>query len=129
MIKRLVVCLLILLIAGCAGVTSRMTDGYKFEEIWSVGLFTPTYQYKRVSQCQVVEGRTVEPCVPIGKGFTVDVSGPVAPAIISGASNVASGAIISDGLRDSDGTVNSITTIAGDTINGNQHGHGKGNGK
>lgn len=124
----IIITISVAMLAGCTGVNSNMTGGYKFEEVYGIGLFTPTYQYKKVSKCQVVEGRTVEPCSPIGKEFTLDMAGPAAPAVLSGASSVVTGAIISDGLSDSGTSVNTVVNSAGDTINGNQHGHGNGNG-
>lgn len=131
------------IIAGCTGVTNSMKGGYKFEEVYSIGLFTPTYQYKKVSKCKTEMGvdkfgfpkeKTVEPCSPIGKEYSLDMSGPAAPGIISGASNVVTGAIIGEGLSDSGTSVRSIANTInegsiteGSIINGNQH-HGGGHG-
>ena len=69
---------------GCHGAVTKYVDGKKFEEIYSIGWFTPTYQYERVSNCKVDTntGKTVEPCTVIatGKGgLQKDLAGPIAP--------------------------------------------------
>lgn len=128
--KRFLPLLLIsFLFTGCAGVSQKIIhaeDGksYKMEEVYSVGLFTPTWQYKKASECETVvehvqpsqyafgdgyDTKSVKNCKVIGAasdGFTADTTGPIGPALINGVSSIATGAIIADGIRDSNDTIN-----------------------
>ena len=119
---------------GCHGAITTYVDGKKFEEIYSIGLFTPTYQYERVSDCKVETetGKTVEPCIviAIGKGgLQKDITGPIAPMLMQVGGAVGAGALIGDGLKDSgDTTINNITNSTGDGKGRPPFGRGGGHG-
>jgi hypothetical protein len=125
------------LLQGCAGSDLRyiMADdkksAYKMEEIYSIGLFTPTYQYKRVSRCAVsqvkhdsgntgkdgkygswTEDKISSQCVALGKGdgFSNDVASPVGPMLLQAGATAGSGALIGDGIRDSSDTINNTNS-------------------
>lgn len=110
------------LLQGCSGVSKKIIHAdngvaYKLEEVYSIGLFTPTYQWKRTSICKTEKkliNKTkhgkgyetvsiVEPCKVIGRrdGFSSDVASPVGPALMQVGSTVGAGALIQDGLKDS----------------------------
>ena len=111
--------LLVLLIVGlqaCSGVEKfyRMdyenTVAYKFEEEYDINLFTPSFNYRRVSLCGIKEvdntwvnddGDTehyttheaVEPCKPLYSkhGWGVDTAVPIAPTVLQSGGNIATG--------------------------------------
>jgi len=112
----------LMLISACQGAPKNIIysddnkKAYQMEEVYSIGLFTPTYQWKRTSVCDVVinhtnstphgsgyDSRSVENCKPIGNndGFTNDTATPVAPMLFQAGGNVAQGALIGEGLKDS----------------------------
>ena len=150
--KRLIgTTLLFLFLTGCQGISQHIVHGeggvsYKMEEVYSVGLFTPTWQYKRASECETVPAgieeskwaleenydlASVKNCKVIGAkgdGFTADTTGPVGPALISGVSSIATGAIIADGIRDSSDSVNSnnVQSQAQGQIQGQKQSAGRG---
>lgn len=120
----------ILLFGACAGVSQKIVhtdDGraYKLEEVYSIGLFTPTYQWKRTSACEVevthvksndfgtgYDHKTVKNCAYIGggDGFTNDTTSPVGPMILQAGGTVGAGALIGDGLKDS-GNSNTVNNV------------------
>ena len=108
------------LLQGCAGQSQKIIHAdngvaYKMEEVYSIGLFTPTYQWKRTSQCETVvtrvnktkhgkgyDSKSVKNCLPIrGLGYSVDTASPVGPALMQAGATVSAGALIKDGLEDS----------------------------
>lgn len=110
----------LLVFQGCAGVTERIIysdsgQAYKMEEVYSIGLFTPTYQYKRASACAVEEklikttkhgsgymSKSITNCQVLGlnnDGFTNDTTSPVGPALLQAGATVGTGALIKEGLE------------------------------
>lgn len=108
----------LVLLTGCVGASTKYVDGAKIEEVWSVGVFTPTVQMTRMSKCVVkeihhppapnsygdgwTETKTTEPCQVIGTnkdGFMNSTAGPIAPVLMNGATTVGAAGIINDGLR------------------------------
>jgi len=98
---------------------------YKLEEVYSIGLFTPTYQWKRTSACEVetthiqttkhgtgYESKSVKNCAYIGggDGFTHDTASPVGPMLLQAGGTVGAGALIGDGLKDS-GNSNTVNNV------------------
>jgi len=126
--KRFIVLILVaFMFSACAGVSQKIVhteDGraYKMEEVYSVGLFTPTYQWKRTSACEVevtrinapnsfgdgYDSKSVKNCSVIGSndGFTHDTTSPVGPMLLQAGGTVGAGALIGDGIRDSSDTFN-----------------------
>lgn len=112
----------IVVLQGCSGVSQKIIHAdngmaYKMEEVYSVGLFTPTYQWKRTSVCETEKKlinntkhgagyekiSIIEPCRVLGRGdgFSSDVASPVGPALLQAGATVGAGALIQDGLKDS----------------------------
>jgi len=124
------VCVLIMF-SGCAlfkGASTTYKDGYKFEEVYSVGIATSTYQYENVTKCtetiivddEGIEHRTThEPCeLPITAiGFKKDVSSPIGPAFLQAGSTAGSALVINDGLRNQNvGDVNNSSSSTSQSV-------------
>ena len=114
--KILILLITIAFLSGCIGSRTTMVEGAKVEEVWSIGLFTPTVQMVRMSKCVVEEVKhdggphgtpwtekvTREPCQTIGTpkdGFIQNSAGPVGPPLLGAAATVGGAIIINDGLR------------------------------
>ena len=126
--KFIVLIAVIVMFSACAGVSQKIVhtdDGraYKMEEVYSIGLFTPTYQWKRTSSCDVevthiqttkhgsgYDSKTVKNCSYIGggDGFTNDTTSPIGPALLQAGGTVGQGALIRQGLNDSGDSINNV---------------------
>ena len=122
--KLFLVSTLTLLITSCTGAPVKHVfldnnKAYQLEEVYSIGIFTPTYQYERVSTCDVVithvnktkhgtgyDSKSVENCVVLNTDFKKDIATPVGPMILQAGGTVGAGALIGDGIRDSNDTIN-----------------------
>jgi len=123
--KMLLLIMALVGLQACAGVdTFYRADTekkamIKFEEAYDVNLFTPTYQYRRVSKCGIKEvsheyqgdngepeiyttHEAVEPCKVLYSkhGWGVDTTGPVGPAVMQSATTVGSAYVLGDQIRE-----------------------------
>lgn len=118
---------LFIMLQGCVGATDKVVksdsgQAYNLEEVYSIGLFTPTWQFRKASACDLkvthinapnsfgdgYDSESVENCKVIGAGdgFTADTTSPVGPMLMQAAGTVGAGALIGDGIRDSSDTIN-----------------------
>jgi hypothetical protein len=143
--KVYMIVLISLLYIGCTGAPVNIVfndDGktaYKMEEVYSIGLLTPTYQWKRTSLCAVevthiqsndfgsgYDSKSVKDCAVIGKddGFTNDIASPIGPSVLGASGTIGAGSLIGSGLRDSgSNSVNNATSSTSTVINQNCRGN------
>lgn len=138
----LVLVLVVFALQACSGVQKKIVhaeDGtsYKLEEVYSIGLFVPTYQWKRTSQCTTVvthinstkhgtgyDSKSVKDCKLIGvgtDGFTADTASPMGPALLSVGATVGAGALIKEGLQDSSVSGGDGVTVNNSNVNSNSN--------
>lgn len=130
MIRKLsilfVIGFLFIMLQGCTGATNKVVksdngQAYSLEEVYSIGLFTPTWQFRKASACDIkitrikttnhgtgYDSETVENCRVIGvdDGFAADTTSPVGPMLLQAGGTVGAGALIGDGIRDSSDNIN-----------------------
>ena len=123
--KLFLVSTLTLLITSCTGAPVKHvfldnnTKAYQIEEVYDIGIFTPTIQYERVTSCDVLithinstkhgsgyDSKSVTNCVPLSDEFKKDIASPVGPMLLQAGGVVGAGALIGDGIRDSNDTIN-----------------------
>ena len=120
---------LFVFIIGCTGAPIKhvFLDGnqkaYQIEEVYDIGIFTPTIQYERVSSCDVVithinttkhgngyDSKSVTNCVVLNDEFKKDIASPIGPMLLQAGGVVGAGALIGDGIRDSSDNINNTNS-------------------
>ena len=142
-LKKVTLALMIVSLTSCVGLSTNLIKApngkvIKIEQAYSIGIFTPTIQLSRFSNCdakEVVhssvggEGSWTETvavnCVPVvlsDNTISKDTSTPLAQSLIGAAGNVGAGVFIGEGLKDSNNSVNSNASSS-TTINQNCRGN------
>ena len=122
-----------ILFQGCAShmkhtvFNDEKTQAYQLEEISSWGFFAPTYQLQRAKICEVKNtliktndfgtGYTKhEPVncrlLTASDGYQKDLGTPIGPPLLQAAGSVGAGALIGDGIRDSEDQINNSNSQA-----------------
>ena len=126
--KLFLVSTLTLLITSCSGAPikdlfANDSIGYQVEEVYDIGIFTPTIQYEMISQCDVIithinstdfgsgyDSKSLTNCRPLPAGFKKDIASPVGPMLLQAGGVVGAGALIGDGIRDSSDNINNTNS-------------------
>lgn len=118
-----------LLFAGCYTKTNKhtlfnadKTEAYTLEEVKSVNLFAPTYQYQRAKVCNVktthvdskwssgYDKHEAIDCKVMTKaqGWNKDLGTPTGPSLMQAGTGLGGAALIQDGLEDSGDSINNV---------------------
>lgn len=130
--KKLVVLFLFsLLFAGCYTAIDKhvlfnadKTEAYELEEVKSVNLFAPTYQYQRAKACKVkkthvnsensfgsgYDSYKAVDCQVMTKamGWNKDLGTPTGPSIMQTGTGIGGAALIQEGLEDSSDSISNV---------------------
>lgn len=104
---------------------SDKSEAYQLEEVKSVHLFAPTYQYQRAKACEVKatliksnsysSGYTKYEAVnckvmTTAGGWNKDLGTPTGPSLLQAGGGMGGAAIIADGIRDSEDNINNTNS-------------------